>query len=343
MIVSKLLRILLLGTLLLSSTAGAIGLGEMNLQSRTGEPMRAELPILAAGESLDVGCITLATVPGADFPVITAAKLRLIRLGQDYRLIIIGSKAIGDPVFVVNIRIGCGFELQREYVLLPAPPLTPAYATHDNDTSLPSPQPPRRQPRKTDDASPTDESGDPVVKPRRKTRPAGNEQSDSGYAPKPASRSPLSQLSTGRDRIILSAGPEELPPRGGSTPLAAANEVDERLLKMETTLHLLNAEVDKLGAAFALGAESRAARQKLEELQALQPAAGPLKAAPSQPPRKSNTLDAWIELLIGVLLGGALSATVAHLASRRNDKSRPFDVPAPRIAKPRTTTKRGQT
>lgn len=335
MIVSKLLRILLLGTLLVSGTARAVGLGEMNLQSRTGDPIRAELPIHAAGESLDVGCITLATVPGADFPVITAAKLQLIRLGQDYRLIILGSKAIGEPVFVINIRIGCGFELQREYVLLPAPPLTPAYAMHDDETSLPSAQPYRRQPRKTDNTRPTDEFGEPVVKPRRQIRPAGNEQSDHGSAPKPASRSPLGQLAKGRDRIILSAGPEELPHQVGSTPLAAANEVDERLLKMETTLHLLNAEVDKLSAAFALGAESRAARRKLQELQALQPAAGPLKAVPPQPSRTSKTLDAWIELLIGVLLGGALSATVAHLASRRNDKGRPFDAPAPRIAKPR--------
>jgi hypothetical protein len=43
--------------------------------------------------------------------------------------------------------------------------------------------------------------------------------------------------------------------------------MNERILKMETTLHLLNQEVDKLSTALSLGAESRAMRDQLHDLQ----------------------------------------------------------------------------
>lgn len=324
MTVSSLLRALLLTTLLTAGAARAVGLGEINLHSRTGEPLRAELPIQASGERLDAGCISLAPVPGADFPVITAAKLRLIRLGQDYRLIITGSQPISEPIVVANVRIGCGFELQREYVLLPAPPLMSG--GEGEDYPAPTPPPPRRKARPL--AEDVDAS---VAEAPRKPRTARDTRKDNT-----APTSPLAGLSTGRDRVILGSAPEGLQATSRSDPMAPLNDMDERLLKMETTLHLLNAEVDKLGAAVALGVESRAARQRLQELQALQPSAGPPKPPPSpQPTHRSHTLDSWIELLIGVLIGGAVSATVAHLVSRRSDRDRPFAEATPRIARPR--------
>ena len=332
MIVSSLLRALLLATLLTAGAAGAVGLGEINLHSRTGEPLRAELPIQASGEALDIGCISLAPVPGADFPVITTARLRLLRLGQDYRLVITGRQPISEPIVVASIRIGCGFELQREYVLLPAPPLTSG--SEEDAYDSPEPAPPRRKARPVAEASPNDDI-DAQTRPPRKPRVARNAQQDNALSP-----SPLAKLSTGRDRVILGSAPDHLPPRQGSDPMAPFNEMDERLLKMETTLHLLNAEVDKLSSAAALGVESRAARQRLQELQALQPSAGLPRPPPlPAPTRQSHTLDGWIELLIGILIGGAVSATVAHVVSRRSGHDRQFTEAAPKIAKPRHATR----
>lgn len=325
MIVSTLLRIALLATLLTSGAATALGLGEIKLHSRMGEALRAVLPIHTAGESLGVECISLAPLPGADFPVVMGATLRLIHLGQDYRLIITGKQPLTEPIAVANIRIACGFELQREYVLLPAPP--PVMDSADSGEALPTPPLARRKARQTADTSARADLDAP-----RKLPAQRSESTEHGTARKAAATSPLARLKTGRDRLILGSEPEDPAPTFAK---AQRNEMDERMLKMDTTLHLLNAEVEKLGSALALGAESRATRLRLQALQA-QPSIGLPKPPPAERPvRRNQTLDGWIELLVGILIGGAVSATVAHLASRPRSHTKPFAGVVTKIAKPR--------
>ena len=344
MIASRLLRNGLLSTALFSGAASAVGLGEINLHSRIGEALRADIPVIAGGESLDAACFTLGPVPGADFPVITTARTRLVRIGQDYRLILTGSKAIDDPIVVISLRAGCGMDLQREYVLLPAPPQSSA-----NDFEPPltvaSPLPREVQPRRSR-AERFSENGiadsDSPDRPATKTR---QERAAPGAAPKPKKplpRETLAGLASNKDRVVLGAALNELPPPAAGDPLAPVNELDERILKMETTLHLLNQEMDKLSTAATLGAESRAMREKLQSMQAQQSAPGFLPdvqaAAPQAPARIRSSADGWLELLAGLLLGGTVSAGVAHLVSRRQGKPQSFDAPPPRIAKPRRPT-----
>jgi hypothetical protein len=57
------------------------------------------------------------------------------------------------------------------------------------------------------------------------------------------------------------------------------------------------------------------------------------------PARRRAGHDGWLELLFGLLLGGTVSAGVAHLVSRRQDSLRTFDA-SPRIAKPGKPPKR---
>ena len=118
-------RLSALSAALLSTTqAWAIGFGDIVLHSRIGEPLRAEVPINAeADESLEATCFSLAPMNGSDLPVISSAKTKLVREGNRYRLHITGSKPISEPIFLIGLRAGCGVDLQRDYVLMPAEPL----------------------------------------------------------------------------------------------------------------------------------------------------------------------------------------------------------------------------
>ena len=124
--------------LLPATHATAIGFGDIVLHSRIGEPLRADVPIIAEpGEGVESACFSLAALNGSDLPVVTSAKTRLVRDGDRFRLQITGSKPIGEPLFLIGLRAGCGVDLQRDYVLMPAEPVvfaapaTPAPASAD--------------------------------------------------------------------------------------------------------------------------------------------------------------------------------------------------------------------
>ena len=119
------LRLSTLGAALLTATqAWAIGFGDIMLHSRVGEPVRAEVPISAdPGENIEASCFSLAQLGGSDLPVVSSARTKLVREGNNYRLHITGSKPVSEPVFLIGLRAGCGVDLQRDYVLMPAEPL----------------------------------------------------------------------------------------------------------------------------------------------------------------------------------------------------------------------------
>jgi len=344
MIYSRLLRHLLLSAAIFSSAASAVGLGEISLHSHIGEALRADIPVLSGGESLDAACFSLGTIPDADLPVITAARMRLVRIGQDYRLIITGSKTIDEPAVAISLRAGCGMDLQREYVLLPSPPLAPTNDIEPPGTvTAPTPREILRNRARVESLSaPMAADDDWQDRPAAKPRKARDAPSTASKANSLLPRDTLAGIAGGKDRIVLGAALDNLPPTGAGDPLAPVNALDERILKMETTLHLLNQEVDKLNTAVNLATESRAMRAKLLDMQAQQSNPGFLpdvRAAMPQVPalaeagRKSRH-DGWLELLFGVLLGGSVSAGVAHLVSRKWGNAHPFDAPPPRIARP---------
>jgi pilus assembly protein FimV len=341
MIASRSLRILSWCVGLASGTASAVGLGEINLHSRIGEPLRAEIPVLSAGAPLDSACFSLAPMPDADMPVIAAGRTRLVRDGQGYRLIITGSVPINEAVFMIKVQAGCDMDLQRAYVLLPSPP----HASVDDAVETPlaavsEPAPRKARPFPEDrSAEETGEASTQAAKPR----PPRRDRAAATRPGAPQARATPDGRSAGQDKLRLGAAFDELPPPAAGNPLAPVHALEERMLKMETTLHLVNAQVDKLDKALALNAEARAMRQKLLALQTPPAAPGFLpevQAAPTPVPmRGDNSADGWIELVLGVLLGGSVSATVAHLVSRRQNNSRPFEAPLPRSARPRHTAK----
>lgn len=117
-----------LGIALLSGHATAVGFGELTLLSRVGEPLRAEVAIVLQGqEPVDTACFSLAPMRDSDLPVVTSARLQLVKDGRGLRLVIAG-KPVADPIFMIALRAGCGVELQRDFVLMPQAPVTTAEA-----------------------------------------------------------------------------------------------------------------------------------------------------------------------------------------------------------------------
>lgn len=333
MIASRSLRILLWCAALLSGQATALGLGEINLYSRIGEPLRAEIPLLSAGERLDPGCFSLAPIPGSDIPVVTAGRIQAMRGSHGDYLQITGRSPIAEPIFMISVKIACNVDLQREYTLLPQAP-EPQAAVVGETTATPDPMP--KKARRVRDMPQAEAGDDATQKSPDSRQPKEPAVATPSTATKPR---PAFARKAGKDKLVLGAALDELPPPAAGDPLVPVNALEERMLKMETTLHLITAQVDKLDAALALNAEARAMRQKLQDMQDRQGAAMlPIAEAappPAPPVRSDSSHDSWVELVLGILLGGSVSATVAHLVSSRQNNSRPFDIPPPHIARPR--------
>lgn len=120
--------------------AQAIGFGEIVLQSQLGEPLRAEIPLLAGpGEAVENACFSLAPVRGSDLPVVTSGRAQLVRSGQSFKLLVTGSKPIAEPIFMIGVKAGCGVDLERDYVLMPQAPLMPVAAPTTAAASTPAP------------------------------------------------------------------------------------------------------------------------------------------------------------------------------------------------------------
>ena len=90
-----------------------------------GEPLRAEATIYASdNDEIARACFSLAPAHNAELPVISAARTRVIRNGEAFRLLITGGQPISEPVFIISLRASCGVELKRDYVVMPEAPLS---------------------------------------------------------------------------------------------------------------------------------------------------------------------------------------------------------------------------
>ncbi|WP_265947816.1 FimV family protein [Dechloromonas sp. A34] len=385
---TKLFRLNALGLALVSSYAGAVGFGEIVLHSRVGEALRAEVPLLAgAGESIDTACFSLAPLPGSELPAVSNARIRLVRNGTAYRLLISGTRPVAEPIFVIGLRANCGVDLQRDYVLMPAapvmlasadgeapPPITSTasrksvnfreWQAHDGDTlaGIAESQAPeggseqRRLLLAMKRANPAISADEPLTEgtlvriPYLRQRTAVERSAPpSSSAPQPlrAQREqapPLrpkkapkteaapNQTKKGGDRLVLGKPPEDLQPGEKAVPpRASLNEMEERMLKLETTLQVLNQEIDKLNSALALTTEALAIQNKIQAAQSAPPVPDAMPAVKAgvtaPPPVDRSSQNNWLELLFSALAGGGIAAGMAHLLSRHRQRRSDDELP----------------
>lgn len=273
---------MLLCLILAPQIGGAAGFGELEMHSRIGQPLRAEVSLLApTDEMLGSACFSLERIRDADLPVIGDGRVELKREGKRHYLSITTPQPIHEPLALLRLRAGCGSALTRDYMLMPPPPASRIDTT---DTPLAKAKPP---PSPMQRESPA----------RRKAAPA--------TAPAKPSPAPRER----GDRLVLSTSLSFVEPM----PQALADETETRLLRMETSLTRLNESLQKIDGALALRREAQALRHQLQGTEApLLPAAGgPWPAA------SGGIWRQWLALVFGTLLGGVLSAVALQWLSQR--------------------------
>lgn len=383
---NKLASIVALTAALTPALANAIGFGEIALHSRIGEPLMAEVPIVSNGSDTPLAaCFSMVALRGADFPVVTAAKPRLIKRGSSYVLQIVGDRPISEPIFAIGVRANCGYDFERQYVLIPEPPIElvqaqagspssaspvrPAGATsqwlaREGETleaiaevrAPNSPAERRRLLAGLKRANPELESDAPLTEgtivqmpppQRKRSAPPPKTVADTVLAgaalaapkpPRPAAASarqpkapPVAAAANGdTDRLVLGAAGEPPQPKAagnsGSTTLA---EAEERLLKLETTLHRLAQEIEKMDQAIDLATKALETQSRLQMAQNMQPSpAAPapgvaIQSTAAKPATSSN----WLELLLSATVGAGLSISMAQFLGRRRRYPGDEEVP----------------
>lgn len=116
--------LLLIGAVVTPLTAGAAGFGELRLLSGIGQPLHVEIPISGQdAASANLACYSLVRSSTSGLPTIGDASIKLSRQGNQLLLLLTGRQPVSEPALALTIRAGCGADFQREYLLLPEPPL----------------------------------------------------------------------------------------------------------------------------------------------------------------------------------------------------------------------------
>lgn len=119
LVLRRTLSVLLLA---LSGSVQALGLGEMHGQPNLGERLRLEIDLLGElGAGVDSTCFQLTRPSGKeDLPWLKNATLS-VRRGTPPVLQIRSEIPLREPIFQIAVRLGCGHEVAREYLLLASP------------------------------------------------------------------------------------------------------------------------------------------------------------------------------------------------------------------------------
>lgn len=129
-----LLRRLLLLSCALPGTAFALTLGEPAGQAVIGRPLAISVRLSGADASrVSADCARI--LPGAFESSDAGLKSAVVRI-ENGSAIITTRQAVYDPVLSFRLRIECGFQFEREYVLLPSPPESVVPATAPTQTQL---------------------------------------------------------------------------------------------------------------------------------------------------------------------------------------------------------------
>lgn len=115
-----------------SETASAIGLGDIDVKSHLGQPLRAKLKVQGINSLNDASCFKLVgNADGTDS--LKSANFKLVNLvNSEATLIVSSNQVINDPILNVSLTTDCETSVRRDYVLLLDPLLNVA---DDNSTT----------------------------------------------------------------------------------------------------------------------------------------------------------------------------------------------------------------
>ena len=120
-------------TLSAQGNALALGLGDINIKSHLGQPLRASIKVQGVSGLKNLDCFRLGADSG-NINQINQANLKLNNVrGDDAILTITTSEAILEPIASLTIVAECDSTLSRDYVLLIDPALTAETADAENE------------------------------------------------------------------------------------------------------------------------------------------------------------------------------------------------------------------
>ncbi|MDP3638990.1 MAG: hypothetical protein U0989_03825 [Azonexus sp.] len=225
---------------------------------------------------------------------------------------------------MIRLRAGCGVDLQRDYLLMPnAPPPS-------GKSEAPHPMAAVNKGLEAKFTRNQKRSSENILAPEELAKHNAHSERSPGQAThsnarqkKTIRRNTLTELGmTGGDRILLGPEPDVL--QSAERPIAPPREttdLDDRRLKLETSLHSLNQQVEHLSTALEVSAEAMILRQKLQAAQIHQrqnnPESETLIASSIAPATEVSNTGNWLELLLSALVGGGISGGIVHLLSRR--------------------------
>ncbi len=142
----KIKDILLLLTFLLSSYSNisfALGIGEITVKSRLGEPLSAEISINDVEKTPDINCFSITDLNAP--PAFGKSTVALRQHEHNYQLSIRTHEAIIEPILNLHLVHNCNPSIIRDYVILLDPPQHLATAISNEAATANSPnaeQPP---------------------------------------------------------------------------------------------------------------------------------------------------------------------------------------------------------
>lgn len=112
--------------LLRAGNAEALTLGRMTVLSTLGKRFEAEVQLVdgQAERTQLAQCFRLGPGNDSDVPTLTRGRINVEERAGRLRLHIVSEQTIDEPVLQVNLRMGCGAEVARNYVLLIDPART---------------------------------------------------------------------------------------------------------------------------------------------------------------------------------------------------------------------------
>lgn len=121
----KIERLICISFLLHVATVQALGLGEVQGRTQIGQPLSIRIPLQGSdGRAIAADCVAVvpvATDGGLDTALV-GSRVLVDSASPTPSLVIVSREALTQPVIKFQVSIGCGFQLTRDYQLLPGPP-----------------------------------------------------------------------------------------------------------------------------------------------------------------------------------------------------------------------------
>lgn len=207
----------------MSGTAGALGLGDIELRSGLGQAFHGTIPLLGEDAS-NVACARIVNANTSDIPMLAGARLNNLYEERTPRLEITTFRKVEEPVVRFDIIAGCGSPIRRSYTVFLDPPL----ATYPDRAQLraASPEPAAVRPFGTPslaETSPPARVPRPAVTARRvNTVAAASPTPGSSSAPGAPATSRTPPRSAPGQAVPVASAPAGVVPVGPSAGAPAA-------------------------------------------------------------------------------------------------------------------------